>query len=260
MKNMLANLAVIRSRREMVVKVLLATLGITLATDAVDAAINLYTQPDRLWPSLIQTTFTASAMSALFLSALAHANLKLFRLKEQFEALSLTDVQTGLLNRRGFFATLERSRSVTARATLLVLDIDHFKRINDTYGHLVGDYVIAEVGRTLNGLLKPPHFAGRIGGEEFSVTLQQLSREEAMEIAERLRWSVARLGGSPLPPELHVTVSVGLSEIGDRSVMAAFARADAALYEAKREGRNMCVDADGARGGKVIPMPLPASA
>jgi len=127
----LSRLAVIRTRREMWIKVMIATLGIVLVTDAVDAVVNLYTQPDRLWPSFIQTTLIAAFMSLLFLGLLAQANLRLFQLKERFEALAHTDLQTGLMNRRGFFAALDAAKAAGGDLTLGVLDIDHFKRIND---------------------------------------------------------------------------------------------------------------------------------
>jgi len=92
---------------------------------------NLYTQPDRLWPSFVQTTLIAALMSLLFLGLLAQANLRLFQHKERFEALAHTDLQIGLMNRRGFFAALDAAKAAGGDLTLGVLDIDHFKRIND---------------------------------------------------------------------------------------------------------------------------------
>ena len=253
-----SRLAVIRTRREMWIKVMIATLGIVLVTDAVDAAVNLYTQPDRLWPSFIQTTLIAAFMSLLFLGFLARANLRLFQLKERFESLAHTDLQTGLMNRRGFFAALDRAKAGGSDLTLGVLDIDHFKRINDAHGHLVGDYVIAEVGRVLQKGLGATHLVGRVGGEEFAVALDGLDPQAALGTADRLRRDISRIGGEPLPSGLKVTASIGLAPIGDGDVLDAYRRADRALYEAKHQGRNRSVSADRELGGNVIPLPLPS--
>jgi diguanylate cyclase (GGDEF)-like protein len=250
----LAELTAIRSRREMRVKVAVATLGIVAVTDSVDALVNLYTQPDRIWPSFVQTTLIAAAMSLLFLSLLARSNLRLFELKERLETLAITDIQTGLLNRRGFFARLDKAKAAGADMTLGVVDIDHFKRINDTYGHLVGDFVIAEVGRSLNEVLQAPHFVGRVGGEEFAIALNGMTAAQALHTADRLRGQLSQVGGPQLPSDLSVTASIGLARIGEAEVMTSYARADRALYEAKHGGRNVSVSADFTQGSKVIPI------
>jgi len=256
MKFNLTDLTAIRSPHEMRVKVAVATLGIVAVTDGVDALVNLYTQPDRIWPSFVQTTLVAAAMSLLFLSLLARSNLRLFELKERLETLAITDMQTGLLNRRGFFALLDKAKASGADMTLGVVDIDHFKRINDTYGHLVGDFVIAEVGRSLSEVLKAPHFVGRVGGEEFAVALNGMTPIEALHAADRLRGRVSQLGGPRLPSNLSVTASVGLARIGEGEVMNSYARADQALYEAKHSGRNVSVSADLGQRPKVVILPL----
>ncbi|WP_152047584.1 GGDEF domain-containing protein [Aureimonas psammosilenae] len=258
MHSMFANFTAIRSRREMGVKVTVATLGIVAVTDGVDALVNLYTQPDRIWPSFIQTTLIAAAMSLTFLGLLARSNLRLFELKERFETLAITDIQTGLLNRRGFFASLDRAKASGADMTLGVVDIDHFKRINDTYGHLVGDYVIAEVGRSLRDGMSAPHFVGRVGGEEFALALNGMSSSEALRVGDRLRVKLQNIGGSTLPQGLKVTASIGLARIGQDDVMSSYARADKALYEAKRRGRDLTISAELDLGDNVVALPLPA--
>ncbi|MBB3998863.1 GGDEF domain-containing protein [Aureimonas pseudogalii] len=258
MPHLLSSLSVIRTRREMWTKVVAATLGIVLVTDGIDAVVNLYTQPDRLCPSFIQTTLIAAFMSLLFLGFLARANLRLFQLKERFEALAHTDLQTGLMNRGGFFAALDKAKAGGSDLTLGVLDIDHFKRINDAHGHLVGDYVIAEVGRVLQQGLGATHLVGRVGGEEFAVALNGLDPQSALGTADRLRRDLARMGGEPLPPGLKVTASIGLAHIGRGDVLDAYRRADRALYEAKHQGRNRSVNADREAGGNVFPLPIPS--
>lgn len=251
-----SRLAVIRTRREMWIKVMIATFGIVVVTDAVDALVNLYTQPDRLWPSFIQTTLIAALMSLLFLGLLAQANLRLFQLKERFEALAHTDLQTGLMNRRGFFAALDRAKASGDDLTLGVLDIDHFKRINDAYGHLVGDYVIAEVGRVLQQEVSPPHLVGRVGGEEFAIALNGMNPLAALGTGDLLRRSLSRVGGEPLPSGMKVTASIGLAHVGGGDVLEAYRRADQALYEAKHQGRNRTVSADMEVTGNVITLPI----
>lgn len=151
-----------------------------------------------------------------------------------------TDPLTGLANRRGFLAAIE---PVYAQpASLALMDIDHFKSINDRYGHDVGDAVLVEVARRLREALRSEDQLGRWGGEEFVV---RIAGDAGAGVAERLR---SAIGEAPFPPGIgpeHVTVSIGTARVraGD-SVDACLQRADAALYAGKRGGRNRVVDAD----------------
>ncbi len=159
------------------------------------------------------------------------------------------DSKTGLLNAATWEreATAEIARAVRTRTPLAValLDIDKFKGINDTYGHLVGDQVIKEIARTLTGLLRDYDLAGRFGGEEFSLLLPQTRAVDALRIAERVRANIAALritapGGSG-SERVHVTVSIGVAALdsGSRREYAdLMAAADAALYRAKAGGRD----------------------
>ena len=162
---------------------------------------------------------------------------------------SRADSKTGLLNA----ATWEREsiaevgRAVRTRTPLAValLDLDRFKNINDTYGHLVGDQVIKEVANTLNNVLREYDLAGRFGGEEFAVLLPQTRAPDAFRIAERIRASVAGLSliapGASGGERVQVTVSIGVAALdsGDRREFAdLMAAADAALYRAKDSGRD----------------------
>ncbi len=162
---------------------------------------------------------------------------------------SRADSKTGLLNAATWEreSTAEVARAVRTRTSLAValLDIDKFKGINDTYGHLVGDQVIKEIARTLNSLLRDYDLAGRFGGEEFSLLLPQTRAVDALRIAERVRENIAALRivapGASGGERVHVTVSIGVAALdsGSRREFAdLMAAADAALYRAKAGGRD----------------------
>ncbi len=162
---------------------------------------------------------------------------------------SRADSKTGLLNAATWEreATAEIARAVRTRTALALalLDIDRFKSINDTYGHLIGDEVIKEIARTLSGLLRDYDLAGRFGGEEFSVLLPQTRSVDAFRIAERIRSHIAGLSiiapGATGGERVQVTVSIGVSALdgGDKRELAELmAAADAALYRAKASGRD----------------------
>ena len=162
---------------------------------------------------------------------------------------SRADSKTGLLNA----ATWEResaaevTRAVRTRSPLAValLDIDRFKVINDTYGHLAGDQVLKEIARTLSSMLREYDLAGRFGGEEFSLLLPQTRAVDAFRIAERVRARIAGLSiiapGATGGERVHVTVSIGVAALDSgsvRKITELMAAADAALYRAKADGRN----------------------
>ncbi|WP_180683114.1 GGDEF domain-containing protein [Tepidicella baoligensis] len=162
--------------------------------------------------------------------------------------LSTTDPMTGLLNRRAFLWVLEQELDRVARggehALLLAVDIDHFKCVNDTYGHLVGDQVIRAVAEALKGCVRPMDTVARIGGEEFCIACPSCSPSFAPVVAERVRTAVAaRQFAIEAGLELSVTVSCG-GAFATPWIRGAvndwLERADQQLYRAKREGRN-CV-------------------
>ena len=162
---------------------------------------------------------------------------------------SRADSKTGLLNAATWEreATAEVGRAVRTRTSLAVaiLDIDRFKVINDTYGHLVGDQVLKEIARTLDSLLRDYDRAGRFGGEEFSLLLPQTRAVDAFRIAERVRANIAGLSiivpGATGGERVHVTVSIGVAALDSgskREYAELMAAADAALYRAKSGGRD----------------------
>ena len=203
--------------------------------------------------SLIAATF-AFPFVTLLQRSLRHARL----VKD-----SRADSKTGLLNA----ATWERessaevARAVRTKTALAVamLDIDRFKAINDTYGHMLGDQVLKEIAHTLNTLLREYDLAGRFGGEEFSLLLPQTRAVDAFRIAERIRANIAGLSiiapGATGGERVHVTVSIGVAALdsgSERELTELMAAADAALYQAKSGGRDQVQMISTTRGLSAI--------
>jgi len=175
------------------------------------------------------------------------------QLREQnktLKVLSETDSLTGLYNRQHLTERLKRllasSRRSGRKFAVLMLDLDHFKKLNDAYGHLVGDEALKLIADILRHTLRKRDYAARFGGEEFLVLLPGADARRGEEIAERLRSVIA---GKPLQLEdatLKITLSIGLAvypEVGN-DVDSLIRAADDALYKAKDAGRNRCVIAD----------------
>jgi two-component system, cell cycle response regulator len=165
--------------------------------------------------------------------------------------LSLKDPLTGLANRRHFSTMLEREIEVVARsgnpALLLMLDIDHFKKVNDTHGHLAGDQVLRAVARCVASCVRPQDTVARFGGEEFAVVLPDCQVGFGETVAERIRQSVAALEIAISPVHrLQITISIGgaFAPVWVRSTADIWIeRADTQLYLAKASGRNkVCID------------------
>ena len=169
----------------------------------------------------------------------------------RMRSMALTDELTRLPNRRHILAVADIAFDAAKRegraAAVIVLDIDRFKRINDTWGHAAGDAVLQSVARTCRLELRPGDQIGRIGGEEFLVVLHSATGEQAREIAERLRQAVERLDFTTIAPDLGVTISLGVWAANEYDSSAAIAAADSMLYRAKERGRNR-VEMDAAPG------------
>jgi two-component system cell cycle response regulator len=170
---------------------------------------------------------------------------------EQLRQLSIHDGLTGLKNRREFERLLTEEWQRCARFerpfALVVCDIDHFKRINDTYGHSAGDLVLKHVAHLLNGQLRTVDFLARVGGEEFAIIMVETNLEDARQTMARM---LVQLAGSPctLPDSagtVNVTLSAGIAMMpaDADTTQALFEAADKALYTAKRTGRNKVVTA-----------------
>lgn len=165
--------------------------------------------------------------------------------KEHLGRLALTDALTGLYNRAYFEASLEieiaRSIRAGSPCSLLLLDIDHFKRVNDTWGHAAGDSVLQRVAAELKENLRRGDILCRFGGEEFALILPSTAAPAAFALAERLRERIAELAADGTTCQAILSASIGISSIGDRTDLKPcelIEEADCALYRGKRRGRN----------------------
>lgn len=165
--------------------------------------------------------------------------------RRELESASLLDPLTGAGNRRALDDTLDRATRAADRDgepfVLIMLDIDHFKSVNDAHGHAVGDQVLCRVAEAIAAIIRPADSSFRAGGEEFVVIAAETPLEQAQRLAERLRIAISELRFSPAGPAapVQVTASLGLAEhLEGESRDSLYRRADDALYEAKRSGRN----------------------
>jgi len=164
----------------------------------------------------------------------------------ELRRIAQTDYLTGAATRRGFTLELEKSIARFKRAghptALVMLDIDHFKRVNDTYGHAAGDLVLRSVAGELTAQLRQSDSLGRLGGEEFGILFQDIAVENVLASTERLRVRLESLS-VPYEPPIRITASFGIAPLQAEvsTVRQWLALADEALYTAKRTGRNRCI-------------------
>lgn len=161
--------------------------------------------------------------------------------EERLQAAALTDALTGLPNRRAFQSLVDSRRVEIAEAgrdCIALLDMDHFKRINDSWGHDVGDKVLCGFAAVARRELRQKDLVARLGGEEFAILFPDTSLIQAMQICERLRGQVAGTMLVQSLPQLRVTVSGGVAALGPEGLERALKVADEALYTAKRSGRD----------------------
>ena len=212
-------------------------------------------RPDWSWPWLQspldtrQFVLTFVSVTLSILTSFVLGYIVVMRLVARLEHLSQHDGLTGLLNRRAIEALLDREAQRLERFnqpfSILLIDIDHFKRVNDRLGHPAGDQVLIEVARRLQVEAREVDHVARYGGEEFCVLLPHTEHEGALQAAERLREGVCERPITRGNATVPVTISMGLVCANDprESLQSLLRRADAALYQAKDGGRNMVVSA-----------------
>lgn len=167
----------------------------------------------------------------------------------RIEELAIRDELTGAFNRRHLMEVIRLEKQRSERSgrvfSICILDVDFFKRVNDTYGHVAGDEVLREIARTASEALRQTDYFGRYGGEEFAIVLTDTAVNGALITAERVRLRVEGLRFPNISADLRVTVSTGIADSrANEDTNATFKSADQALYLAKENGRNQCVVAD----------------
>ncbi len=178
-----------------------------------------------------------------------HLNQEIARrqeLEDELRALASVDGLTGINNRRHFLELCEKEVGRAQRydhpLALMMMDVDHFKRVNDTYGHAAGDEVLKQLAATCAGNLRGVDILGRLGGEEFAVVLPECDVEAADHAAERLRQTLAKVEVPSEQGTIRFTISIGvIAREGGEDLTAALDRADKAMYAAKQSGRNCVV-------------------
>lgn len=241
--------------REFLSVALFAILGYTL--------IILYlfiSEPDRLdiELELLQLlTFTGTIIVMLFTGSSIHklrekSKNQYIALQEALEinkTLAKTDELTGLYNRRYFMEKLSQQKALSEREdsdfVLCFCDLDHFKKINDTFGHHTGDIVLQKFAEILRSSIREIDFAARFGGEEFVCLLVNTDLKNAVKVTERIRESLANFNFSDIAPSLHATVSIGVSNFKQfNTIQETLMNADNRMYRAKEQGRNLVIYSD----------------
>lgn len=235
--------------------------GITLSTGrpCSHVIVGIHRPDDRMvWLSVNSQPLLRSSDTQPYAVVSSLTDITIRKRAEQaLHELSIRDALTGLFNRREMIRILDeelsRSRRYGHALSLVLLDVDHFKEVNDTYGHQVGDEVLQWLAKHLEKSLRDTDRPARYGGEEFTAILPNTTASGAAQVAERLRRTIAarpfttiRTDGEYI--EIPITISAGVAEIvdgitgtGDSPARAVIAAADRALYEAKRQGRNQVV-------------------
>jgi diguanylate cyclase (GGDEF)-like protein len=169
----------------------------------------------------------------------------LIQAREALQEKASHDSLTGLWNHEEILRILDRQLSMAQRengyVSALMADLDHFKEINDTYGHMAGDWVLREIAKQFVGQIRPYDAVGRYGGEEFLIVLPNCNKKCALNLAERLRSSVCREKMDAPDGPIPVSISIGIASSGDEEQYdagALLSAADAALYQAKKNGRD----------------------
>ena len=184
------------------------------------------------------------ALAAVIAASLALLAYTLWRSRRRFRTQAQTDSLTGIANRRHFLdraqGVAKKARNPPQNASVFVLDIDHFKLINDAYGHQAGDAAIRHVATRASACLRDGDVFGRIGGEEFAALLPATDATDAWKIAESIRQAIEQASLDHHGDQIHITVSIGLTSgsLATDNIEALIQRADKYMYRAKNEGRN----------------------
>jgi len=196
------------------------------------------------YPEVIILVFAGLFVSFLVLY-IAQYNFRLKQTRAELAVLAKTDPLTGIFNRRHFAELaqldMERARRFNEVSYVMLVDADHFKSINDTYGHLIGDKVLIEIAKRMKETIRPYDLLARYGGEEFIVYMPNTNQDGAVAAAERLRHIICDQPCVFADISLSISASLGVAKNTGDSIEKAIRHADSALYRAKEEGRNRTV-------------------
>ena len=201
----------------------------------------------RSWYDYREIIFLAAAgLSISFLIFfIAQNNYRLKQTRAKLDILAKTDPLTGIFNRRHFAELvqmdMERARRFNENSYIILMDIDHFKNVNDTYGHSTGDKVLIEIARRMKETIRTYDILARYGGEEFIIYMPNTDSSGAAVIAERLRLKLCDNPCEFTEARVNITASFGVAKITESGIEKAIYHADLALYRAKEEGRNRVI-------------------
>jgi diguanylate cyclase (GGDEF)-like protein len=232
-------------RRFLVVSMLVLTLAVAgrgLLTAAVPEGLGW------LGPVLVQWLGIGALYLMMLTNAFGYLLLSREQLQGELTRLEVVDALTDVPNRRGFYQALTPWMALARRpgmpTALIILNLDHFKRVNDNYGHPVGDTVLKAMVDVCRKQLRDSDLMGRLGGAEFAVQLPRTSLEDALMVAERIRQAVEAMPVKTERAVINLTASLGVTTIrAEDSTVSLFKRADEALQQAKHAGRNRVVEA-----------------
>jgi diguanylate cyclase (GGDEF)-like protein len=239
-----AQLALGRTLQDRLREETTSQLRVRFDTEKKDAENRALLRENRYAARIRSLQTAVIGLTTLVIAFLGYAVVRHVRSERRLRVMAMTDELTRIPNRRALLQVagerVDAARRGAGPLSVLALDVDHFKRINDTFGHEVGDRVLRRVAETCRGALRRDDVIGRTGGEEFVVVMPGADARVALEVAERLRAAVEGVDWGDVAAGLRVTLSVGATEWapGDDTFAAVARRADDSLYRAKELGRN----------------------
>ena len=251
-------------RREAIDKLIIATQSLVAAQFMIRPVLTLLIEQgiaadvyrESVYYSVLNLALAfISLMSAMVLiGACVYDQIK--QVREQADLDGLTGLRTRRAFEQDVVAAMERAKQECVPISLVVADIDHFKAVNDVWGHQIGDRAIAQFGEIIKRTVRECDIAGRIGGEEFCILAWNCQEEAAVTMADRIRVNFAKTAIDGMPEDHRLTASFGAAGRGQgEGYGKLFARTDAALYRAKADGRNRTVrDEDGSKRAVVTPI------